>query len=258
MRIISTSLFFGLLACILMGFPGLAAAPRVKSAWDIGKLEESREAGPADTFAQDARLFSEAIAFSVMQSQNRVKLPGPFRPYLQAGFHLFQVDAEILKAYTVDGTTSLFSRTLFAKAGIGLPFGLNIEGGMSQVISENSSTAVNLTIAGQTLDFANLVYVDLVPCVSTSATMTRTIGGPGLWNFAGQAVLGAYHRLTLAQVGYILQYNYTVLRSLTPSISNTFFRHGVMMSMPIFKGLFAQTEVFYPSMSATMSAGVQF
>jgi len=258
MRIITTSLFFGLLTGILMGLSGINAGPRVKSAWDIGKLEESQAAGPAATFAQDARLFSEAIAFSVVQSQNRVKLPGPFRPYLQAGFHLFQVEAEILKAYTVDGTASLFSRSLFAKAGIGLPFGLNVEGAMSQVISENSSTAVNLTLAGQTLDFANLVYVDLVPSVSTSATMTRTIGGPALWNFAGQAVLGAYHRLTLAQVGYILQYNYTILRSLSPSLSNTFFRHGVMMSMPIFKGLFVQTEVFYPSMSATMSSGIQF
>ena len=254
----SRSLFFILILATFLSPFAMRGNSRVTPAWDIGALEEAREAGSQESFERDAKLLSEALAFSVSQGQNRVKLPGRFRPYAQAGFHLFQVEADVLREYTTTGSAPLFSRTIFAKAGVGLPFGLNVEGGMSQVISDHKTTALHLSIGGQTLDFANLVYIDLVPAVSTSGTVTKTIMGPSLWNFSGQAVVGAYHRLTLAQVGYILQYNFVSLTALNPSISNSFFRHGVMTHVPLYKGVFVQTEVFYPSMSATVSGGFQF
>jgi len=253
MRTLSGRLFLGPFLILLM----FLSSPKALGSWDVGALQESREADEA-AFERDAKLFSKAIAFSVLQAQNRVKLPGRFRPYAQAGFHLFQVEADILNAYTTTGISPLFSRSIFAKAGIGLPFGLNVEGSMTQVISENKSTAVNLSLGGQILDFANLVYIDLVPAVSTSTAFTRTISGPGLTNFSAQAVIGAYHRLTLAQVGYIIQYNFSVLSAISPSVKNSFLRHGLMTNMPIYKGIFVQTEIFYPSMAATVSSGFQF
>lgn len=250
---------------ILSLFSLLLACPQILLAdLSVDLLKQAREAselsGDKSAFDQEAKAFSEAIALSSFQPQSRAKLPGSFVPYLETGFHILRVNNTVLKDFVATSSKSTpdFFHGLFLKGGTGLPFGFNVEGGVSQLISEHKSTSVYATVSNQILDFANIVYIDLVPSMTLSGSVMRTVAGPALYSFSGQAIVGAYHRQTLSQLGIIVQYAYTLLTALDPSIGNHFFRYGVMTNIPVIKGTFLRTEVFYPSMSATISTGYEF
>ncbi len=211
-------------------------------------------------FENKAKSFSGAASFPTLIPQNRVKLPGSFEPHLEVGFHTFNVNNEDLQNLldTTASSTPDFYHSLFIKGGLGLPFGFDADLAFAQVVSEHKSSAFSLSIANQLLDFANLVFIDLVPSMTLGGTIMRTFGGPGLYSFTGQTVLGAYHRQTLSQFGLILQYTYTSLVAMDPAVGNHFFRTGVMSNLPIWKGLTMKTEIFYPSASAALSMAYQF
>jgi len=211
-------------------------------------------------FEAKAKSFSGAACFPTLIPQNRVKLPGSFEPHLEVGFHTFNVNNEDLQNLldTTASTTPDFYHSLFLKAGLGLPFGFDGDLAFAQVISEHKSSAFSLSLTNQVLDFANMVFIDLVPSMTLGGTIMRTFGGPGLYSFTGQSVMGAYHRQSLSQFGFITQYTYTMLVGMDPSIGNHFFRFGIMSNLPIWKGLTMKTEIFYPSVSAALSMTYQF
>jgi len=248
-------------------FLALLSPNLVWAGLSIRKLELAQAASESagttaarEAFKNEAKAFSEAIAFSTLQSEGRVKLAGAFEPYANLGFHVFRVDNEILRNFTdtASGSTPDFFHGLYVKGGTALPFGLNVEAGFSQVVSAHRSTGVFASLSGQVLDFANLVYIDLVPSLTLTGTALRTVSGPALYSFTGQTVIGAYHRQTLSQFGLIVQYSYTLLVALDPAIGNQFMRYGVMSNLPIYKGLSLRTEIFYPSVSGNLSLGYQF
>lgn len=257
-RLLKTLSLFSFLSMIpSLGF-GALSVEKLKLAREASESAGTPAARAA--FDAEAKAFSEAIAFSTFQAQSRSKLPGAFEPYFELGFHTFRVNNDRLKNFTTStsGETPDFFHGLFLKGGTGLPFGINIEGGLSQITNDHKSTSLYATISGQVLDFANMVYIDLVPSMTVSASILRTVAGPSLYNFSGQTTIGAYHRQSLSQFGLIIQYSYTMLVALSPSIGNHFIRYGAMSNLPIYDGLFLKTEVFYPSMSASLSAGYQF
>jgi hypothetical protein len=210
-------------------------------------------------FNKRAKAFSEATAFSVLQSQYRVKLPGSFRPYMELGFHSFNSDSAQLEGLTTSNSpTPDFFHGIVFRAGLGLPFGFALEGGTTQVVNDHPVTGFFLTASNQILDFAHIVAIDLVPSLTVSGTMMRTVAGPGLYAFAGQMVAGAYNRESRAQFGLLAQYSYTLLIALDPSVGSHFFRYGGMIQLPVYSKAFVKAEVIYPSVTANLSTGLQF
>lgn len=233
----------------------------------VKKLEQARQASIAANtsaataaFNSEAKAFSEAIAFSTLKTQTLAKLPGAFDPYLELGFHTFKVNNEVLRNFTdsSSGSTPDFFHGFFLKGGSSLPFGFNVEGGFTSLVSAHRSTGAFVGLSNQVLDFANTLYIDLVPTMTLGGTIMRTIFGPALYSFTAQTVVGAYHRQTLAQFGFIVQYSYTLLVAMNPSISNDFVRYGIMSNLPIYKNFAVKTEIFYPSLSASLGVAYQF
>lgn len=253
----SAAFVLSLTLCVLLS-PEARANLSVQRLQDL-KTDATTPAALAD-YESKAKSFSAAACFPTLIPQNRVKLPGSFEPHLEVGFHTYNVNNSDIANLVETGSSSTpdFFHSLFIKGGLGLPFGFDADLAFAQVVSEHKSSAFSLSIANQVLDFANTVYIDLVPSLTLGGTIMRTFGGPGLYSFTGQSVIGAYHRQSLSQFGFIIQYTYTSLVAMDPAFGSHFFRYGVMSNLPIWKGLTMKTEIFYPSVSAALSVAYQF
>lgn len=243
-------------------FATLASAPAF-AALDVSRLEQARDsantAAARAAYEAQAKDFSAATCFSVLHSQDRAKLPGAFRPYFDLGFHAFKVKNDSIRLLVdSSGSTPDFFHGVTLRAGIGMPFGFAIEGGMTQVVNDHSVAGIYLSASNQVLDFANIVYIDLVPSMTLSGTVMRTADGPQLYAFTGQSVIGAYNRVSHQQFGFILQYTYSLLTAIDPAIGTHFYRYGFMTQVPIYKGSFVKMQAFYPSVSLELAMGYQF
>jgi len=218
-------------------------------------LENQKKAG-SSSYSGDSKAFNAAITFSLLQPLSRVKVVGPYRPYLETGFQGTDVDDKRLFPYTSNLHSPSVFQSLFGKVGLGLPFGLTAELGISQVISEHKLNGAFVTLGGQVFDFSTIVYTDFVPTMTVSGTLLRTLFGPPLYALHAQAVIGGYHRIWFAQFAYFFQTNYTM--RMAASDSNLFLRHGILMLMPLQENLYLRTEFSLPTMAGSLSMGYQF
>jgi hypothetical protein len=245
-----------LLFSFTLGAAGFAPFGICEAALDSGLLSQARAAGGTN-YSKDAEAFVEAMAFPLLQTQNRAKLPGPWKPYAEAGFGLTSVSDHRLFAYTTNKHSPASFQSTFGKMGIGLPFGLTAEAGVSYVVSEQKEGAYYGTIGGQILDLSTVLYTDFVPVASLNASVLRTYNGPGLTSYAGNLDLGVYHRHLFAQLNYVLQMQYAVLTEI-PGVNKVLIQHGAVISMPLFKGVYFRSEIFFPTISGSVVAGYQF
>lgn len=214
---------------------------------------------PADAaFEDDVRSFLEATIFSVMQPESRPKLPGPWRPFLEVGFQVYDVNDKRLYLYTDNGYSPASFQSLFVKAGAGLPFGITGEIGYSQIMGEHKFGGIFGSLAAQVLDFSNLVYVDLVPTMTIALSASRNLSGPGVQAFSAQTSLGAFNRAWGTQVAYVFQTTYGMLTSLDSADNQIFIRHGLVSQIPLLYNTSIRTEFFYPDLSGTLTMQYQF
>lgn len=238
----------------VLPFEGLWAA------LDAGRLEVLQDQNdPA--FKESARAFAEAVEFSTRQTPNRSKLAGNLKFYFEGGVNAFDVDDKTLITFT-DSSADPFVpdsfENFFFKAGTGLPYGFAVDAGVSQVFTEHKLTAIHTNIAFQAMDFANLVYTDMIPSLAVTTGFNMILSGPSQFSFNTQAILGAYHRLWMAQVNYILSVSWVHLNALQPTYRTWFIRHGLSSYWPLFEGIFLTTTMYYKPIEAGVSLGYQF
>jgi len=219
-------------------------------------LDQARKARGTD-FDRDAEAFVQAVTFSLLQSQNHAKIPGRFEPFLEAGFSLLSVSDRRLFQYTDSQHSPASFQSVYGKAGIGLPFGLMVEAGISQVVSEHTLTGLYFSFGGQVMDLVSVVYTDIVPCMSLNMNLMRSVAVPTMNSLGGDLALGIYHRQTLTQVAYALQAEYSMLGAVS-GVDKFFLRHGAVLSAPVYKGLSFKTEIFLPVLSASLGLTYQF
>lgn len=212
-------------------------------------------------FEESAKAFVEAVEFSTRQSPRRSKLPGNLRFFMEVGGGAFDVNDKILVNFT-DAESDPYVpdsfENLFFKIGTGLPFGFAVDAGFTQVLSEHKLNSIHGNIAFQALDFANLVYTDMVPSLAVSSGFNLILSGPSQFSINTQAILGAYHRLWMAQVSYILSFSWVNLTAIRPSYRHWFLRHGLSSHWPLFEGLYLTADMHYKPIEASISLGYQF
>lgn len=214
-------------------------------------------------FERSAKAFAEAVSFSTRKLFTRPKTPGSLKYYFQFGGGALDVKDSILAPLMPQrGDGSRFSpdtfENIYFKAGLGLPFGLSVETGVSQVVSEYSLTGWYTNLAFQAFDFANIVYTDMVPSVVVTASSNFIVKGSSAYSVGGAILLGGYHRFWLAQVSYIAEFSFVNLRAVSPSYNKLFIRHGLASHWPLYEGTFLSANVFYRPIEANLSVGYQF
>lgn len=201
---------------------------------------------------------ARAIAHPTLQTISRPKLPGAYQFYLESALNMTDIDDQRVLPHTSDSGTVESYQAIQLKLGTGLPYGLAVEAGFSQVYTEERVSGFNLNVSHQTFDFAEEVYSDLVPAISFSGNLQYNLSEAAMLGFTGQMALGSYHRFWLAQVGYIGQFNYFILTDPAENVSVWGFRHGIMSYWPIFQGLYLKSEIFLPVLSGTIGFGYTF
>lgn len=209
-------------------------------------------------YGEGAKAFTEAVGYSLMQTQSRVKLPGLAKFYLESGLQLFNVNNTDLVPYTDSGSVPQVFQTVMIKGGVGLPFGLSAELGLSQVINEHKLTGLSLSLAYQLLDFSTWVNSSLIPALTLNASGMRTIAGCAEMAATSQVNAGVYHRLSFAQFAYAFKYNYSLLTATTKSVGKAFISHGLTSHVPLYSDWFIRMELFYPRLSASALLSYQF
>jgi len=208
-------------------------------------------------FDSEADALVKAISLSIHQPQNRSKLAGAFQPYSELSYRLVDVDDAQLFRSTSNFHSPASFHGISLKGGIGLPLGANIEAGFTQVVSEHKISGAFINVGAQIFDFSREVYTDIVPTLTANGSLMRTTQGPSLYNASMQLVLGDYHRIWHAQVGYVFQTNYSVL---SDSVSHQalYLRHGLTTMIPLFEDIYLRTDLFAPTISGSMTLGYQF
>ena len=206
-------------------------------------------------FSNRARSFIQAITFSLVQPQDKPKLVGSWTPYIETGYHLYAVSST-LAAFTTDRNAPAVFQSGFFKGGVGLPYGFNVEAGITQVVTSDKLTGIYGAVGLQLLDLANFVYTDIVPSVSVSVTGMQVLSGPDLSSATAQISVGVYHRENLLQLAGIGQATYASLDF--PSANNLLYRYGVTSNIPIYKKLYLKTDILGPDLSGTFAFGYQF
>ncbi|MBN8554824.1 MAG: hypothetical protein J0L93_05210 [Deltaproteobacteria bacterium] len=206
-------------------------------------------------FSNRARSFIQAITFSLVQPQDKPKLVGSWTPYIETGYHLYAVSST-LAAFTTDRNAPAVFQSGFFKGGVGLPYGFNVEVGLTQVVTSDRLTGMYGSIGLQVLDLANFVYVDIVPSVSISVTGMQVLSGPDLSSGTAQISVGVYHRENLLQLAGIGQATYATLDF--PSAHSVLYRYGVTSNIPIYRKLYLKTDILGPDLSGSFAFGYQF
>jgi hypothetical protein len=214
-------------------------------------------------FKRSAKAFAEAVNFSTRMLFTRPKTPGSLKYYFQFGGGALDVKDSILAPLMPQRSdNSRFSpdtfENVYFKAGLGLPFGLSVETGVSQVLSEYKLTGWYTNLAFQAFDLANVVYTDMVPSVVVTASSNFIVSGSSAYSLGGAILLGGYHRFWLAQVSYIAELSFVNLRAVSPSYNEIFIRHGLAFHWPLYEGVFMSANVFYRPIEANLSLGYQF
>lgn len=222
----------------------------------MDRLQNLQSTG-SNLFEGEAKAVLDAISNSLWIPQGRSKIAGAWRPYLEVGYHLYDVDDQKLYRSTSSLHSPSSFQTVFGKAGLSFPFGVNLEIGFSQTLSEHKISGIFGMASVQVLDLATTVYTDFVPSAVVSVGYLNTISGPTTFSACGQISLGGYHRQWMAQVAYIFQTQYSLLRE-SVDYDKVFLRHGVTTSTPIVAGLSLTTEVFFFNMGGTMSLNYVF
>lgn len=224
---------------------------------DADKVSTARRTNAANS-SSGSKAFAQSIGLSLMQTQNRMKLPGAGNIYLEAGFHSTSLDTQSLAPFTTSGNPPEAFYGIEGRLGFGLPWGFALEGGLSQILNEDGLNAANMSLAYQILDFSTWVYTDYVPAVSMDISGMRTIAGPATWGLSGQLNLGGYHRQSRFQLGYAFKYVWNLVVATTSSYSQMSLLHGLIAQAPLTKNLFVRSELFVPNLQGTMSLGFQF
>ncbi len=227
---------------------------------DSGRLEELKSNG-SPNYKAIAEAVSEAVLYSSSKPIMRSKLPGAFRFYFETGVSALDVnDEKIALVSKLDANNERFSpdgyELLHGKMGVGLPYGIIFEAGTTYSLSEHDLGAVFGNIGIQAFDFDRMVVTDMVPSIAFASNVSYTYRGPSAVSFGGSALIGGYHRYWFAQVNYIFQLSYTMLRQ--PSYSKIFIRHGLSSYWPLYEGLHLSTEVYYRPIQVGLSLGYLF
>lgn len=221
-------------------------------------LDLSRLVSTASTFEGDVETITKAIAFSIFQPESRTKIPGPGTFFLETGYHVTDVNEKRLYLYTDNQSSPSTFDSIFATAGVGLPFGLAGSIGFSQVVSEHTFNGLYASMTAQVFDFTNLVYTDLVPTLTIDGTLARTLSQPSCSVYTAQGNLGAFQRTTGTQFAYTFQFAYAVLGAVAHANGHVLVRHGIMTSVPLWAGVNLRTQVQFPDLTATVGVGYEF
>ena|GEM_PF-5311791 len=242
---------------IFVSFFCSGLTPALANKIDTSTLQSLHDSG-SKSFKSIANAVNEAVLFSTSKSPRRAKLPGAYRYFLDMGGSIFDIDDSLVAAVTSSSYAPDSFKNFHLKAGLGFPYGLYADLGFSYVLSNIHFGAVHGNIAFQALDLANVVYTDMVPCLSFSVGANYTLSGPSFYGIQGQMLLGAYHRFLGAQVSYIFQVSYGELTGITPSQNRLYFRNGLSSYWPLFEGFYLTQDVFIQPIEASASIGYQF
>lgn len=232
----------------------IGLVPKTASAsFDFSRLNTA-----ASTYSGDVESLSKAVAFSILQTESRTKIPGRFTPFLETGYNINSVNDKRIYLYTDSGHSPSSFHSIYATAGVGLPFGVAASMSISQVVSEHTLTGLNASLTAQVLDFSNIVYTDLVPTLTIDVTAARTLAGPSCTVFTGQTNLGAFQRIWGMQFAYIFQMSYITLGAVSVDNTTLQMRHGAMTAVPLWGGVSLRTQVYFPDLSGTMGLGYEF
>jgi hypothetical protein len=235
----------------------LGASSKLYAELSVANLESAKTNNPA-TYSSGGKAFIEAIGFSLLQTNPRVKLEGLGKFYLEGGLQSFDVDDKSLGAFTDSLHCPSSFQSLVVKAGLGLPFGFFLSAGLSQVVSEHMLTGLSASLSYQLFDFSTWIPGELIPSMTVDASGMRTISEPAAYSFTLQSNLGAYLRTSRAQFAYLFRFNYSLLTATSQSIGKIFYQHGVMAQIPFYSDWFIRTEVFFPTMTGAALLGYQF
>jgi len=227
---------------------------------DIDRLKQLK-AQNSPAFKNVAKAVLEAAEYSTARPIQRSKLPGPYRFYLEAGASATDIkDQSIALVSKPDGNGDRFApdgyESFFGKAGVGLPYGFVVEAGTSYVFKEHKIGSLFGNIAIQAFDFDRYIVTDMIPAIALGTSFNWSYTGPRILTTGGTLVAGAYHRFLFAQISYILQFSYSMLR--TPNYNSIFIRHGISSYWPLFEGLYVSTEIYYKPVQVGLVAGYQF
>jgi len=227
---------------------------------DTARLKQLK-AQNSPAFKGIAKAVLEAAEFGTARPIQRSKLPGPYRFYLETGASATDIkDQSVALVSKRDSNGDRYApdgyESFFGKAGIGLPYGFIVEAGTSYVFKDHHIGSFFGNIAVQAFDFDRYVVTDMVPAIAVGTSFNWTYSGPKIMSTGGTLLIGAYHRYLFAQINYILQLSYSMLRS--PSYNTFFIRHGISSYWPLFEGLYVSTEVYYKPIQIGLLAGYQF
>lgn len=249
-RVKFKSIYFWLL--VLQIIPSLSFADLTATKLDTARSQN------ASNYDAGAKAFTQSIAFSLLQTESRVKIQGWGKIGFEGGLHAVQVDAYNLAPFTDSNHAPQSFQSIFARGTIGLPLGFSTHFGINQVVTEHLLTGVNLGFAYQVLDFSTWIHTDIVPAATMTLTGTRTLFGPSEYALTGQANIGVYHRDHMAQFAYSYRFTYSILTATVESIGREFSQHGIISHVPLTSKWFLTTEVFFPTVMGTVSTGYQF
>lgn len=248
------------LGLISLGLIDSLASSILAGGIDVARLKELK-AQNNPNYGTYAKAVIEAVEFSTARPVQRSKLPGVYRFYFETGAAATDVnDRTVAVVSKVDSRGDRFApdgyESWFAKAGIGLPYGIITELGGSYVFGKHSLASVFGNLALQALDFDRMVVTDMVPSIALATSLNYNYLGPKTFNIGFTGLVGAYHRYFLAQINYVFQFTYGILQS--PSYKTFFIRHGISSYWPLYEGLYVTTEVYYKPIQVGLILGYQF
>ncbi|PIR23060.1 MAG: hypothetical protein COV44_04885 [Deltaproteobacteria bacterium CG11_big_fil_rev_8_21_14_0_20_45_16] len=214
--------------------------------------------GNRDTYEKIMNYTMEALQFSLHRPLNRSKLPGPYKLFFETEGDIFDLNDSQVALATSDRFAPDSLKSISLKAGAGFPYGFYLDGGFSYILNSLSASSVFGNLGFQILDFANIVYTDMIPAVSVNVGANYIVDGPAMYGLTSSLLIGAYHRLLWAQISYIFQVSYTQLTDTNPSESHIFIRNGVSSYWPLFEGLFVQQTLYIEPIEANVGIGYQF
>jgi len=229
-------------------------------------LQLRRDADPAladPKWEVIGQAYGNAVFFSNMKLPSTSKLPGPWRIRTELGGAVFDVDDRnlvLVSEEDADGNRRASDgyESIFAKVGMSFPFGFQTDIGLTQTMSDLKTTSIHGHAVFQAFDFAEIIYTDMIPSLAISASYLHVMTGAAVSGLTGQILIGSYHRYWLAQVNYIFQASYIMIKDVSPSYSYMNFRHGLSSTWPLYEGVTLTANLYYRPLEASVSLGYQF
>lgn len=243
---------YSLKLLLIIGF----FAPQAEAdEFDLGPVQNLINSGGGGSVTDT---LIEALHLTTHKGLKKSKLSGPFKPFVETGGNIFDVNNSQL-AFAIDTGFSPDSfKNYFVRGGVGFPYGIEVDGGFSYVINDTNFGSVYTNAKYQFLDLVNEVYTDMVPSAAVSVGFNYIVDGPTAWALQSSLALGAYHRFLWSQINYVLQVTYGQITDLNPAQDKLFIRHGLASYWPVFEGIFVTQDVFIEPLEATASVGYRF